>query len=63
MVGDVFPGFSTDGQRAIQFTRSTPGVAVALVGMRQTAHVAENLEVAKSPPARFEDFIRLFREG
>lgn len=62
VIGEVFPGFSTDGQRAIQFTRSAPGVAVALVGMRQTTHVVENMEVAKTPPAPFEDFIRLFRE-
>ena len=62
IIGEVFPGFSTDGQRAIQFTRSAPGVAVALVGMRQTVHVVENMEVAQSPPASFEDFIRLFRE-
>ena len=62
VIGEVFPGFSTDGQRAIQFTRSAPGVAVALVGMRQMAHVIENMEVGKSPPAPFEDFIRLFRE-
>ena len=62
VIGEVFPGFATDGQRAIQFPRSAPGVAVALVGMRQIAHVAENMEVARTPPAPFEDFIRLFRE-
>lgn len=43
-------GFRTDPQRAIQFVRSTPGIAVGLVGMSQIAHVEENLEVALLPP-------------
>ena len=34
-VQDILPGLTTDAQRAIQFTRSTPGIAVALVGMGQ----------------------------
>jgi aryl-alcohol dehydrogenase-like predicted oxidoreductase len=45
------PGASTDAQRAIQFTRSVPGITVALVGMGTPAHVAENLAVARLPPA------------
>ena len=60
-VAEAFPGFETDAQRAIQFTRSAPGVGVALVGMRQKAHVEENMKVARRPPATFEEFIRLFR--
>jgi aryl-alcohol dehydrogenase-like predicted oxidoreductase len=36
---------SQDAQRAIQFTRSTPGITVALVGMSKPAHVAENVAV------------------
>jgi aryl-alcohol dehydrogenase-like predicted oxidoreductase len=44
------PGFATDAQRAIQFTRSTPGITVALVGMSDAAHVKENLAVAQVPP-------------
>lgn len=62
VVAEAFPGFSTDAQRAIQFTRSAPGVAVALVGMRQEAHALENMEAARIPPAPLEDFMRLFRE-
>src|SRR6185295_8233166 len=49
-VAQVLPGL-TDAQRAIQFTRSTPGISVALVGMGRTGHVAENLGVARVPPA------------
>ena len=55
---------STDAQTAIQFTRSTPGVTTALVGMSRRAHVEENLQLARVAPAAAEDYGRLFaREG
>ena len=41
------PGLETDGQRALQFVRSTPGVTTALVGMKQQKHVEENLQTAR----------------
>jgi aryl-alcohol dehydrogenase-like predicted oxidoreductase len=41
-VKSMFPNASTDAQRAISFVRSLP-VASALVGMRSSAHLAENL--------------------
>lgn len=44
------PSFETDAQRAIQFTRSTPGISIALVGMSNAAHVRENLAVSRVPP-------------
>jgi aryl-alcohol dehydrogenase-like predicted oxidoreductase len=47
-------GASTDAQRAIQFARSAPSVAVALVGMSRIEHVTENLGVAVLPPAKYE---------
>jgi aryl-alcohol dehydrogenase-like predicted oxidoreductase len=50
-VSELFPGFKTDSQRAIQFVRSTPGIAVALVGMSSVTHVDENLFVSTIPPA------------
>jgi aryl-alcohol dehydrogenase-like predicted oxidoreductase len=59
-VGEAFPGLRTDAQRAIQFTRSTPGIEVALVGMSNLAHVEENLEVAKLPPASMDEYLKLF---
>src|SRR5262249_9715595 len=34
-----FPGTATDAQRALQFVRSTPGIAVALTGMSKAEHV------------------------
>jgi aryl-alcohol dehydrogenase-like predicted oxidoreductase len=39
----LFPRATTDAQRAIGFVRSLPGVTTALVGMKQQAHVTENL--------------------
>jgi len=56
----LLPGLETDAQRAIQFTRSTPGIAVALVGMGQPKHVEENLGVARARPATLAEYQRLY---
>jgi aryl-alcohol dehydrogenase-like predicted oxidoreductase len=54
---------ASDALTAIQFTRSTPGVTTALVGMSKTAHVEENLRLARVAPARVEDYQRIFSQG
>jgi aryl-alcohol dehydrogenase-like predicted oxidoreductase len=54
---------STDAQTAIQFTRSTPGITTALVGMSRRAHVEENLQLARVAPASAGDYARLFTRG
>jgi aryl-alcohol dehydrogenase-like predicted oxidoreductase len=54
---------ATDALTAIQFVRSTPGVTTALVGMSQSSHVEENLQLARVEPARPEDYQRLFAAG
>ncbi|HLB01917.1 MAG TPA: aldo/keto reductase [Nitrospiria bacterium] len=59
-VREVFPGLETDAQRAIQFVRSTPGMGTALVGMKQVAHVEENLKVARMPMTDQEQVLKLF---
>jgi len=61
-VGEALNGLTSDAQRAIQFTRSTPGITTALVGMKSVDHVVHNLETAKVPPATLEQFQQLFRE-
>ncbi|MGE5100423.1 MAG: aldo/keto reductase [Deltaproteobacteria bacterium] len=38
-----FPRCTSDPQRAIEFVRTMPGITTALVGMKQLAHVEENL--------------------
>jgi aryl-alcohol dehydrogenase-like predicted oxidoreductase len=47
-LGEHFPGARTDAQRALQFVRAIPGVATALVGMKDPAHVDENMEIART---------------
>ncbi len=54
---------ATDAQTAIQFVRSTPGVTTALVGMSRPAHVEENLQLVRVPPATAHDYSRLFTHG
>ena len=54
------PGLSTSAQRAIQFVRSTPGVATALVGMKRREHVEENLRLAQHPVMTADEVGRLF---
>ncbi len=56
-----FADAQTDAQRAIQFARSTPGLDIALVGMKDAKHVAENLAVARTAPLSPEQFEQLFR--
>jgi len=50
VISEQLSGLRTDTQRAIQFVRSTPGIATGLVGMSRIAHVEENLELAGLPP-------------
>ena len=51
---------ATDAQTAIQFVRSAPGVATALVGMSKIQHVEENLALVQVEPASQETFAQLF---
>ena len=62
VVNEAFPGLQTDAQRAIQFTRSAPGITTALIGMSQVAHVEENLAVAQINPATETEFLQLFAQ-
>jgi aryl-alcohol dehydrogenase-like predicted oxidoreductase len=58
---ETFAEAETDGQRALQFVRSTPGVTAALVGMKQLAHVEENLKIARLAPSPWEQYSKLFQ--
>jgi len=60
-VSEALSGLHSDAQRALQFTRSTPGITTALVGMKSVAHVEHNLAVAKLPSASLGQFQKLFR--
>jgi aryl-alcohol dehydrogenase-like predicted oxidoreductase len=54
---------ATDAQTAIQFVRSAPGVATALIGMSRREHVEENLQLVRVAPVLPDSFQRLFNEG
>ena len=60
VIAEYLPGLDSDGQRALQFVRSTPGIGTGLVGMKSTAHVNENAGVAAHAPIPWEQFKRLF---
>jgi aryl-alcohol dehydrogenase-like predicted oxidoreductase len=59
----AMPTITTDAQRAIQFTRSTPGVSVALVGMSNPEHVRENIGIARVPPIAADVHTRMFADN
>lgn len=61
LVRDAMAGLRTDAQRALQFVRSTPGIDVALVGMKSPRHVLDNLEALALPPAQQEAYMKLFK--
>jgi len=56
-------GLDNDVERALQFARSSPGIATALVGMSRVAHVEANTRLVGMPPARIEEFNKLFAQG
>jgi aryl-alcohol dehydrogenase-like predicted oxidoreductase len=59
-MAERFPELDSDAQRALQFTRSLPGVTTALVGMSSVEHVRENLALARIPAASIETVQRFF---
>ena len=56
-----FPGLEKDAQRAIQFVRSTPGIACALVGMSQREHRGRQSEYGADAAAQPGTVPRHFR--
>jgi aryl-alcohol dehydrogenase-like predicted oxidoreductase len=61
VVEEAMPGLASDGQRAVQFVRSTPDINVALVGMKTVGHVRESLELAAVPPVARDSLMKLFK--
>ncbi len=53
-------GMNNDAENAIQFARSAPHLTTSLIGMGHREHVLANLKPALVPPARFEDWQKLF---
>ena len=59
-IRDSLGALASDAQAGIQFVRSAPGITTALVGMRHEAHVEENLELARVPPASADALLSVF---
>jgi aryl-alcohol dehydrogenase-like predicted oxidoreductase len=55
--GDLKPNL-----KALQFTRSTPGILAPLVGHKSESHVKENLEIMKIPPMNENEFQELVKK-
>lgn len=58
-VVSAFPEAETSAQRALQFSRSAPGMTTALVGVSSSEHAAENFALARVPPAQAERVLGL----
>ncbi|MFB6346116.1 MAG: aldo/keto reductase [bacterium] len=52
--------FDSNALRALQFTRSAPGVTSALVGMKSPEHLEENLSLAREAPFSSSEFTNRF---
>lgn len=44
---ELFPALDTDAQRAIAFVRAVGGISTTLIGMKQPAHVVENIAAGR----------------
>ena len=63
ILAETFPGLASDAQRSVQFVRSTPGIDVALVGMKSAEHVEDILAGMRQPPAARDALMKLFRSA
>ena len=59
-VAAAFAGATTDAQRALQFSRSAPGMTTALVGVSNPEHAGENFALAQVSPADRAGVLALF---
>lgn len=59
-VAAAFAGATTDAQRALQFSRSAPGMTTALVGVSTPEHAGENFALAQISPADRAGVLALF---
>jgi aryl-alcohol dehydrogenase-like predicted oxidoreductase len=62
-IRETLGSLPSDAQTAIQFVRSAPGITTALVGMSNSEHVEENLELAGVAPVASEQFMQLFSKA
>lgn len=59
-IGEAFPGVPPGARRALQFSRSSPGMTTALVGVSTPEHAREDFALAAVPPADPARVLALF---
>ena len=59
-IDEAFPEASAGAQRALQFSRSAPGMTASLVGVSHVAHARHNFALAAVAPASPEKVMGLF---
>ncbi len=62
-LAEQLPMLANPAQRALQFARSTPGVAVALAGASSLAHLADLLAVARVAPVGKDAYSGWYRRA
>lgn len=62
-IREILGNLTTDAMTSIEFVRSAPGVATALIGMSNVRHVEENMTLAKIEPVSYEKYQELFSQG
>ncbi len=63
LLRDALPQFDNAAQRALQFSRSTPGVGTALAGISTPAHLDDLLAVARIAPMAQADYLKLYQRA
>jgi aryl-alcohol dehydrogenase-like predicted oxidoreductase len=59
----ALPSLANDAQRALQFSRSTPGLGTSLVGVSTPAHLDDLLAVARTPTMARAEYLKLFERA
>lgn len=59
-IAEAFPEALSGGQRALQFSRSAPGMTTSLVGVSNPSHGRENFALARAEPADPGKVLALF---
>jgi aryl-alcohol dehydrogenase-like predicted oxidoreductase len=60
-LNQYFKGLEKSSQKSLQFARSVKGILTALVGMKESKHIDENLKVAEVEKVSESDLILMFQ--
>lgn len=62
-VTQAMPLITSPAQRALQFSRSTPGLGTALVGVSTPAHLDDVLAVARLEPMERTSYLKMYQKA